>query len=343
MPRFSSCSFLAAFIVLAITPWGAAAQMTPEKFIAKFDSDGDGNVSKEEFTGRRQPFGFFDKDDDGIASGDEIREALGERTAKDNKRISNPPTMLDGQVLLQQIDEETRCGIGRSKRNCSINVAIKKGLFETGLRPKFPSGLVCRDIDEGWAISYTAKRDSEQYHGGIDMPAPYGTPMLAAADGTVISKTAEPRSFRGIELIIRHSPEETGLPVWTYTQYAHFNEMPSVNVGDKIRMGQNLGPTGNSGYQRPKAGKQKPRRPAIHFAIWYSDNPGFAIDRNNIIPVNGRWMDPIAIYRMTPLFDSAALKALPNSEKDVTIPVILENGETIPSDTNLIWPYACSR
>ncbi|WNJ98874.1 peptidoglycan DD-metalloendopeptidase family protein [Thalassospiraceae bacterium LMO-JJ14] len=338
MFKYTICFVIALSAFISAAPREATAQMTPERFIKKFDADKDGNVSKEEYTGRRRPFSFFDADGNDIATGDEINAALGGVASK----LKQKP-MLDGQVPPDTIDARTRCGLGRFKHDCSIKVAIEKGLFETGLKPKFPDGLGCRRIDEAWAISYSAKRDQEQYHGGIDMPAPFGTPMLAAADGTVVSKTADPMSYRGIELILRHSPEETGLPVWTYTQYAHFNEPPTVNVGDRVRMGQNLGPTGNSGFQKSQGSRSRPRRPAIHFAVWFSDKPGFAADHNRIIPVDGWWMDPNAMYRLKPPFDSASLKALPDAEKDVAIPVMLESGETVPANTKLIWPYACRR
>jgi murein DD-endopeptidase MepM/ murein hydrolase activator NlpD len=338
MLRLLVCLGFAVPLFLTAVPRDAAAQMTPDRFISRFDTNGDGSVSKDEYTGRRRPFSFFDADGNGIASADEINAALGDGAVQ-AKRLS----MLDRQVPIGRIDAATRCGISRSKHNCSIKVAIEKGLFETGLRPRFPGNLDCRGIDEDWAVSYTSRRDREQYHGGIDMPAPYGTPMLAAADGTVVSKTAVPTSYRGIELIVRHSPDETGLPVWTYTQYAHFDSMPSVNVGDRVRMGQNLGPTGNSGYQNPGGALKKPRRPAIHFAVWFSEKPGFAIAGIAVIPVDGWWMDPNALYRLKPPFDSASLRDLPDAEKDVAIPVMLDTGETVPADTKLIWPYACSR
>lgn len=338
LSRSLSATLIPLLTVFAV-PDGAAAQMTPERFIGRHDANGDGNVSKDEYTGSRRPFEFFDMNGDGVATREEIETVLGaKRSGGDTAPLAAGP-MQEGQIPLSQIDAETRCGIGRNPR-CDINIAIGRGLFSTGLEPHFPDDLECRGIDEGWAISYTAKRDKEQYHGGIDMPAPYGTPMLAAADGTVVAKSNEPSSYRGIEVILRHSPQDTGLPVWTYTQYAHFNEMPSVDIGDRVKMGQDLGPTGSSGFQRTNNPKKR-RRPAIHFAVWFSEKAEFAVDGNDIIPLDGWWMDPNALYRQGPPFDSASLKALPDDQKRVDIPVMLKDGVTIPPATKLIWPYAC--
>jgi murein DD-endopeptidase MepM/ murein hydrolase activator NlpD len=245
--------------------------------------------------------------------------------------------MLDGQTTKDALDNETLCAIGR--RKCDIKLAIKRGMFETGLRPRFPDGVECLDIDEQWAISYTYKRDRENYHGGIDMPADWGTPMIAAAAGTVIGKYVGTNSYRGKELILRHSPEETGFPLWLYTQYAHFNEMPEVEVGDRVKMGQILGPTGNSG----RAGGRRERRPAIHFAVWYSESPQYVALQHKIIPIEGQWMDPNALYRKKIPVDSYSLKDLPEQEKKVPISVMLEDGTTIPTDTKVVWPYFCKR
>lgn len=328
------------FIVLSFVAVFASsvhAQMTPKRFIKKFDANGDGKVSADEFTGSKRPFDFFDQNGDGVATQTEVEDALSGKNAS-----KSPMRMREGQVSLDEIDQKTLCGIGRS-RECEIEIAQELGLRPTGLEPVFPDGVDCRGIDEGWAVSYSAKRDREQYHGGIDMPAPYGTPMLAAADGTVVMKSAAEKSYRGIELIIRHSPEDTGLPVWIYTQYAHFDAMPTINVGDRVRMGQDLGPTGNSGYQKPVSAVRKPRRPAIHFAVWFSESETYAVDRIKLIPTKGRWMDPNALYRKKPPFDTDSLIALPDAEKNVAIPVMIEGGAFVPTDTKVIWPYACSR
>jgi hypothetical protein len=240
------------------------------------------------------------------------------------------------------VDRETLCGIGRGRR-CDIDLAIKRGLFETGLKPRFPDGFACRGIDEAWAISYTHKRNRENYHGGIDMPAPFGTPIIAAAAGTVIAKFAGERSYRGIEIILRHIPDDTGLPFWIYTQYAHFDEMPKVEIGQRVRMGEVLGPTGNSGITPSRHGRGKERRPAIHFAVWFSTSPHFYVGTRKVIPLEGQWMDPNALYRKTPPSDSGSLEALPEEEKYVAVPVMLEDGTVLPAGTKLVWPYRCAR
>ncbi len=240
------------------------------------------------------------------------------------------------------VDRETLCGIGRGRR-CDIDLAIERGLFETGLRPQFPEGLECRGIDEAWAISYTHKRDRENYHGGIDMPAPFGTPIIAAAAGMVIAKFSGERSYRGIEVILRHTPEDTGLPFWIYTQYAHFDEMPDVQIGQRVRRGEILGPTGNSGIAPSRRRSGRERRPAIHFAVWFSTSPHYYVGARKVIPLKGQWMDPNALYRKSTMFDSRSLEALPEAEKQVAIPVMLEDGTILPAESKLVWPYRCAR
>lgn len=232
------------------------------------------------------------------------------------------------------------CAIGRWP-DCDMQHTIARGLFETGLSPAFPAQAECRGIDEGYAISYAASRGREQYHGGIDMPAPWGTPMIAAAAGTVVAKYLGEDSFRGIEIVLRHSPEDTGIPLWIYTQYAHCAEMPALDLGQRVRMGESLCPTGNTGIL-PR-GARRQRRPAIHFAVFYSANESYADVRNTIIPADGYWMDPVALFRNKLPVDSASMKALPEPEKRIPIPVMFGNGETLPADTKIVWPYACTR
>jgi hypothetical protein len=240
------------------------------------------------------------------------------------------------------LGHETLCGIGRG-RQCDIRLAVKLGLFETGLRPRFPENAECRDIDEHYAISYSHKRSRVNYHGGIDMPAPYGTPMIAAAAGTVVGKYLGERTHRGKEIILRHSPEETGIPLWIYTQYAHFDEMPDLGVGDRVSVGQVLGPTGNSGISTRTGEQSTRRRPAIHFAAFYSASALYFAGNRKIIPLDGWWMDPNALFRKKLPLNSRAMKALPEAEKQTPISILFEDGTLHPPDTKIVWPYKCKR
>lgn len=233
------------------------------------------------------------------------------------------------------------CAIGRWQI-CDTQQAFARGLIETGLRPRFPANAKCRDIDEGYAMSYAHKRSREAYHGGIDMPAPRGTPMIAAAAGTVVGKFQGERSFRGIEIVLRHAPEDSGMPLWIYTEYAHCDKMPALELGQRVRMGEPLCPTGNTGVDR--TGEQSTRRrPAIHFAVFYSASEQYAEMRNVIIPADGYWMDPVALFRKTLPLDSDSMKALPEEQKQVPISIMFDDGETFPADTKIIWPYTCAR
>lgn len=248
---------------------------------------------------------------------------------------------LPGQVGMAALGEELWCAIGRAME-CDIALAKAYGLIETGLRPRFPAGLSCPDIDEQYAISYSSKRGREQYHGGIDMPAPRGTPIVAAADGVVVGKYDGVDSYRGRELILRHSPEETGFPVWIYTQYAHFDIMPTLEVGDRVKLGQELGLTGNSGIGR-NGGQSNKRRPAIHFAAWFSPDPRYVALRGKIVPLAGRWLDPNALYLpRDSVLDSSALKTLPEARKQVDVAVMRDAGAVVPAGAKTIWPYRCS-
>jgi len=333
-------------IALLASPGLSQADDRASGAIQKRDQDGDGRISPDEWHKGERRFKKIDTDQDGYLTLEELRARFGEggEGGSDAESGENAGD-LEGRTTRAAIDEETLCAIAR-KRSCTMEAAIARGLFETGLSPRFPENADCRSIDDHYAMDYTFKRNREAYHGGIDLPAPFGTPMIAVADGTVVGKYLGGNSARGIEITLRHSPEDTGIPLWIYTQYAHFNEMPKQEVGQRVRMGEILGPTGNSGIS-PRTGEQSTRRrPAIHFAVFYSTSEKFHEHRGRIkqiIPVNGQWMDPNALFRKTLPLDSYSMKVLPEQEKAIPIPIKFEDGGVFPADTKLVWPYMCSR
>ncbi len=260
------------------------------------------------------------------------------------------------QVSASELKQEVIDSFGKGRRS-NPEYAKKRGLITTGLTPAFNKNVNCRGIDEYWAMDYTQKRGREAYHGGIDIPAPEGTPILAAADGVVAGKFMNKRNAKGIEIMLRHSPEDSGHDMWVYTQYTHLLEMPELDIGQRVRMGEVIGKTSNSGISGKEAkerhgkGRKKKnrmggsgkRRHALHFGAFYSSSPKYMINNKHIVQVDAYWMDPNALYRKSPPFDSASLKALPQDQKQVAIPYILPGGEFVPADTKMIWPYSCSR
>ncbi len=79
-------------------------------------------------------------------------------------------------------------------------------------------------------------------HKGIDIPAPQGTKILAAADGVVVKAVSSPsdRSGWGYHIKIRHG---NGFE----TQYAHCSKV-LANVGQQVHAGEVIALVGNTGH-----------------------------------------------------------------------------------------------
>lgn len=86
------------------------------------------------------------------------------------------------------------------------------------------------------------------WHNGVDIPLSSGSPIRAAAGGTVVR--AEKLPVYGNMVVIDHGG---GLE----TRYAHMSEM-SVRAGDRLEPGQNIGAVGSTGQS---AG------PHLHFEV----------------------------------------------------------------------------
>lgn len=76
------------------------------------------------------------------------------------------------------------------------------------------------------------------YHKGIDISAPAGTTIYAAAAGKVV--TAQYSSSAGNYIMIYHGNS-------TYTVYMHCSSL-SVSVGQSVEQGQAIGAVGSTGY-----------------------------------------------------------------------------------------------
>jgi murein DD-endopeptidase MepM/ murein hydrolase activator NlpD len=90
-------------------------------------------------------------------------------------------------------------------------------------------------------------------HTGVDLAAPAGTPILAAAAGTVAAATSEydGEPARGLVVVLDH-----GQGYMTY--YGHLESI-DVPVGDPVDAGATIGLVGSTGLSTG---------PHVHFEIW---------------------------------------------------------------------------
>ena len=117
--------------------------------------------------------------------------------------------------------------------------------------------------------TYTqARAGGARTHDALDIMAPEGTPVLAAADG-IVEKLFLSRGGGGITVYVR-SPDRR----WTY-YYAHLQGYaPGLAEGQQVKRGQFLGRVGHTGNANPAG-------PHLHFAInrmqpgekWYHGTP----------------------------------------------------------------------
>ncbi len=131
---------------------------------------------------------------------------------------------------------------------------LRSGRFELTLTPEptlaFPvEGRGNRAIQSFFGADRDAGR---RVHHGIDIFAPRGTPVIAAADGIV--RSISPNNLGGN--VVWLSDEARRQSIY----YAHLDGH-AVEAGQRVRMGDTVGYVGNSGNARTTA-------PHLHFGIY---------------------------------------------------------------------------
>lgn len=219
------------------------------------------------------------------------------------------------------------------------------GFIATGLVPVYPHNFECPKVMSVFASptrsdgSRRSKRFFQGLHGGFDIPQDKGTPLLAMADGELILKhDGLEGGIGGKGIWMRHSPEQTGLDKWLFIEYKHLDELPDIQPGATVKMGQQVGTTGNSGTTGGHYGSNGFYH--LHMTAYWSDSPNYRF-KKVLIPRDGEWLDPLALFRGGVL-KSSALKNLPEVDKRVPIHFMSSQGKLVPASARIIWPYACA-
>lgn len=116
------------------------------------------------------------------------------------------------------------------------------------------SGQIPGDVTSGFGRRSDPIDGASNYHTGVDLRAPEGSPIRVAAGGIV--KNAGPRGGYGNAVEIDHG---NGLS----TLYAHASEL-LVTKGQKVTEGQQVGRAGMTG---------RATGPHLHFEVRVNDHP----------------------------------------------------------------------
>jgi murein DD-endopeptidase MepM/ murein hydrolase activator NlpD len=76
-------------------------------------------------------------------------------------------------------------------------------------------------------------------HLAVDFSAPSGTPVFAASDGTIVTRTFQ--AGAGNYVVVRHNSVYT-------TVYMHFSSFGKYNVGERVNQGDIIGYVGSTGW-----------------------------------------------------------------------------------------------
>lgn len=126
--------------------------------------------------------------------------------------------------------------------------------------------------------------------------------------------------------------------MWLYSQYKHLKEMPALEMGQRVKVGQRIALTGSTGTRGRHYGSGG--HPHLHLTAFMSPDDRYAA-RAIFFPLDGQWIDPLAVYRGEPL-DTPSVRSLSGDAKSVAIPYLTEGGTVVPAGKGrLVWPYAC--
>ena len=127
------------------------------------------------------------------------------------------------------------------------------------------------DLKVNTPYHYAGSQWATGYHTGVDYPASSGTPVRAAATGTVVKSgwNVDGSSY-GIAIVIKHDGK-------LYTQYAHLSKA-LVQKGDTVKVGDRIAYSGGTGM--------KSTGPHLHFEV--RTGPNYRDDINPTTWLNSK-------------------------------------------------------
>ena len=143
---------------------------------------------------------------------------------------------------------------GSAQPSQAAQAPVERPALKTALPvPGDPIGAYAMDC-----LSYNETTRDWRVHNGVDYAAEAGTPVCAAADGTVYT-TYEDDTL-GYTVVIRHDGGYT-------TRYSSLDEELCVAPGDEVTLGQTIGYAGDTALVESVMGSH------VHFSVSCQDQP----------------------------------------------------------------------
>lgn len=207
------CAILVVFMLISARSDGKFASLMKEGYLKFMTADFSGEDFSEAFKNISEYVAVFSEDDTQQAAevfADEAEVEISE---------TEPAT---GGVNFEFSSLEALEGV--SLENIAVDFEMAEPLEEYEITSLF-----------GYRVSPVSGETG--IHTGLDMAAPYGTPIYAAADGTVVD-SAWDNSY-GYYIKLRHSDN-------TVSIYAHCSTL-CADAGDEVEAGDKIAEVGSTG------------------------------------------------------------------------------------------------
>lgn len=194
---------------------------------------------------------------------DKIRNSHIRRIAGDFVQVSVIETEGGGSIASYKLRsmDEVAYELGLSSEEFELARNYLLALEESGVRPPVnwaaspvpgwvwpvPGYDKARDISSGFGFRIHPVTKKPNNHGGVDIVAPTGTPVLAAITGTVVRVGEDEIYGKYVEI------ENNG----HWTMYAHLNAI-NVSRRQEVEAGNRIGAVGNTGLSTG---------PHLHFEV----------------------------------------------------------------------------
>ena len=118
--------------------------------------------------------------------------------------------------------------------------------------------------------NYGEPRPNGRFHGGIDIDAPRGTPLVAVEDGTVTGRLDHGGGGNTVLLQVGE----------TVFFYAHLDAPTFRSNGERVKRGDVIGYVGDSGNAR---------NTHLHFSVYPHGRPGWTINPYPLVVESCVW------------------------------------------------------